>query len=239
MNRELVKTLVQEMRSGRFKEDKTLPPENVLASEFGISRVTLREALLVLEYEGWISRKHGVGTIINHDVLADVRRLDTTLGIMKIIEYNGKKATSEIEDCSCVPASERIAEELKLPVGTPLLRFSTRFYADEAPAVYCTDYYPMMYVKETDQPDLSELKDFFAYIDGNDKWQDMDTFISRQQICVVPENVAVSMHVPKTTVCMKLCETGYDIYTEPMTYSEQYYLDSDFEYVLVRKYFKQ
>src|SRR6185312_6680417 len=41
-----------------------LPSEFELAKMFGVSRATLREALRVLEEEGAVVRRHGIGTFI-------------------------------------------------------------------------------------------------------------------------------------------------------------------------------
>ncbi|HWA45704.1 MAG TPA: GntR family transcriptional regulator [Hypericibacter adhaerens] len=45
--------------------DTLLPTENELAAQFGVSRVTLRQALKLLEEAGSISRTRGRGTVVN------------------------------------------------------------------------------------------------------------------------------------------------------------------------------
>ena len=42
----------------------TLPAEQALAAEYGVSRVTVRRALAELEQEGLISRRRGAGTVV-------------------------------------------------------------------------------------------------------------------------------------------------------------------------------
>lgn len=50
---------------GTYSPGDRLPSEVDLASQMGISRPTLREALLHLEQEGAIVRRHGVGTFVS------------------------------------------------------------------------------------------------------------------------------------------------------------------------------
>ena len=59
-----------EFESGR------IPPEAILASELGVSRNTIRDALSQLETEGVIFRKQGAGTFVNQAGLLVKTRLE-------------------------------------------------------------------------------------------------------------------------------------------------------------------
>lgn len=48
----------------RFGTGRPLPSDATLARQFGVSVRTVREALLVLESDGLVRRRHGVGTIV-------------------------------------------------------------------------------------------------------------------------------------------------------------------------------
>jgi DNA-binding LacI/PurR family transcriptional regulator len=61
----LVAELKNEMRQGVYKSGKKLPSEHALSERFKISRVTVRQALNVLQEEGYINRKQGLGTFVN------------------------------------------------------------------------------------------------------------------------------------------------------------------------------
>ena len=56
--------LRRELLVGRFQEAERLPSEAELVRLLGVSRPTVREALGVLEREGWIRRVQGVGTLV-------------------------------------------------------------------------------------------------------------------------------------------------------------------------------
>ncbi len=57
----VLKHLQREIRLGRLTPGQRLPPEREYAEQLGVSRVTLREALRVLEGEGVIEVKRGPG----------------------------------------------------------------------------------------------------------------------------------------------------------------------------------
>lgn len=52
----------ERIQRGTFRKGEPLPSENTLAKECGVSRVTVRQALAVLEQEGLIERQQGKGT---------------------------------------------------------------------------------------------------------------------------------------------------------------------------------
>ena len=49
--------------------------ENKLASEFGVSRTPIRRVLQHLEYENFVSTKHGVGTIVSPIDIIEIKEL--------------------------------------------------------------------------------------------------------------------------------------------------------------------
>ncbi len=59
--------LYRRIMEGEYRYDEMLPSEKTLVEQFGVSRVTIRKALDVLESEGMITRRAGFGTTINHD----------------------------------------------------------------------------------------------------------------------------------------------------------------------------
>ncbi len=67
--------------NGDLKAGERLPPERELVTQFGVSKVTLREALQSLEANGYIERKRGAkgGSI--------VKEISPTKGIDLISEY--------------------------------------------------------------------------------------------------------------------------------------------------------
>ncbi|EAA4684301.1 GntR family transcriptional regulator [Salmonella enterica subsp. enterica] len=50
--------------SGVFATQMRLPGENELAATFGVSRVTLRQALALLQEDGFIESRHGLGNFV-------------------------------------------------------------------------------------------------------------------------------------------------------------------------------
>jgi GntR family transcriptional regulator len=57
------------LASGILPAGYVLPPERVLCEQFGISRMTLRQAMSLLDHEGLIDSRRGIGTVVRHSRL--------------------------------------------------------------------------------------------------------------------------------------------------------------------------
>jgi GntR family transcriptional regulator len=82
---QIAEGLISQIESGDLTPGEQLPPERELSEKLGVNRMTLRRALRVLEAQGLIIRKHGVGTFIAEPKIE--RQMDTvfrfTLGMQK------------------------------------------------------------------------------------------------------------------------------------------------------------
>jgi len=69
------RVLEERIQAGEFRAANALPSEQVLASQFAVSRVTIRAALERLAHEGRIVRIQGRGTLLadSHEAQAQVR----------------------------------------------------------------------------------------------------------------------------------------------------------------------
>lgn len=56
----------QLMEKGAWKPNETIPPERVLIERYGVSRITVRQALANLVAEGLLYRRHGKGTYVSN-----------------------------------------------------------------------------------------------------------------------------------------------------------------------------
>ena len=62
---QIAKLLREEISSGKFPPGERLPSENQLSEMYAVSRVTIRQALKLLEENYSIYRVHGVGTFVS------------------------------------------------------------------------------------------------------------------------------------------------------------------------------
>jgi len=98
-----------EIVKGRRKPGDRLPPEQVLAEQFSVSRTGVREALRVLEFQGLIQVRHGYAGGV---FVAD-RGLAPVLGALETSLHLGQVEVSELYEARVIlePTVARLAVE--------------------------------------------------------------------------------------------------------------------------------
>ena len=109
------KELRQAITGGTFRPGSQLPTEAELCEMLGVSRTVVREALRVLEDDGLVARRHGVGTFVrNHPIL---KNLNFNFGITEMIESAGLKSGTSHLAVQKETADEEKAEQLQRSSG--------------------------------------------------------------------------------------------------------------------------
>ncbi len=60
----IVNDIKKAINAGKYEVDTKIPSENQLSDKYGVSRQTVRKAILELEQEGYLYAKHGSGTFV-------------------------------------------------------------------------------------------------------------------------------------------------------------------------------
>lgn len=86
--RRIADTVADAIEAGQYKLGDRLPTERELAEQFGVSRPTLREAMIALEMLGMIEARHGLGIYVTGDVrpAAPAAEIDFEIGAFELIE---------------------------------------------------------------------------------------------------------------------------------------------------------
>jgi len=129
--------------AGTYQPGDQLPSQAELADQLGISRLTLREALLALEQDGRIVLRHGIGTFV---ASGDARRLESGLerleSIMELAARQGLLAHCQGLVVGEEPAHEAEASALEVAPGTTLTTVRRAIAVDGVPVAYMVDSAP-------------------------------------------------------------------------------------------------
>ncbi len=115
---QLEKVLRKRILAGKIKSDQAFPTEKELCHEFGVSRITVRQALLSLESDNLIRREQGRGTFVSfrNDNNFQFRLYGTVddlfhLGAQTILDLQSKKLISPSPE---LIKDMKLAPEVKL-----------------------------------------------------------------------------------------------------------------------------
>jgi GntR family phosphonate transport system transcriptional regulator len=119
---------------------EALPSEATLAERFGVNRHTLRRAIDGLIEQGWVERRHGLGTFIldkpvDYDIHPRTRFTET-------LEALGCKTESKVLRKLRIPAQGGVARQLQLDEGEPVIWIETLRSVDERPFCVISHYLP-------------------------------------------------------------------------------------------------
>lgn len=131
---EIKHQLLDIFETQKFDKNK-LPPEAELAQQLGISLVTLREALLMLALEGYVTKRHGSGNYLHPSAMDYKNR---SYYFADCLGADGYKVTTKTLSREKVPADEDVAQALSIAVGEEVLLTRMVNYADDRPAIIST-----------------------------------------------------------------------------------------------------
>lgn len=234
LSREMTNRLIHEMREGIYANEDRLPPEIELAQQMGISRTVIRDCLSILEREGFINRKHGIGTVVNHQVLNVCTRMDLEKEFLDMVSDAGY--ASEIAACEYrkITADNKIAERLRLKEGATVYETWRLITADGRPAIYCLDYIAADLIKkEVYNEDLLKEPIFVFLEEVCEQKVSMD--ITEVRAVAADRLVAQRLQVEEGTPLLYMDEIGYEFFGKPVLYSREYYVDGILNHMLIRK----
>ncbi|MBL0388448.1 GntR family transcriptional regulator [Tumebacillus sp. ITR2] len=217
------------MSQGEWSPGTRLPSEFELAKLFGVSRATLREALRVLEEEGVVVRRHGVGTFLadRSVVRAGIEQL---FSVTEWIERaNRVPGTIEKQVGEMLP-SEEDRDRLSLSEREQIY-FMTRIRtADGDPVVYCEDRIPARMLRHGWKGFNGSL---FELLEAS------GSVISYAQTEIKPvahhDSVFAALGVRPGEALLLLEQLHFDTNDQPVLLSSNYFRTDTFHFHVLRR----
>ena len=233
---QIVEILVKRIADGIYAPDSQFPPENQLATEFNVSRATIRSAVGVLADRRLVIKRHGVGTFVTarnqlKNPLHVAENFDT------MIRKNGSEPSIMYVDVALVLPEQRAVEALQIGQTEEVLRAYKVFSADSQPVIYCRNMIPKSILGEqlsqqaVNRPDITEpLFDFLeTACNAPTHYQTTALQVALARDCKFPD-FPFENDVP----VLVLEDTGYDAADRPIWYSQSYFPNNMMSLEIVR-----
>lgn len=140
---EIIDQILNAIRDNVYKPGDRLPSEPDLASQFNVSRNSLREALNSLAEQGIIYRQRGIGTFVSPQsktlLTADLINMVGTSSMIKA----QKKTPGQLNfKFQLEQPSKKVSEGLQIPQTSKVMHVSRVRTADDVPVILSDEYFP-------------------------------------------------------------------------------------------------
>lgn len=114
-----------------WKPGDLIPSERELSEQYGISRMTARQAITELVNEGLFYREQGKGTFVSRHKIT--QQLIHLTGFTEDIRARGQRPTTRVLSTQMGPADETTAEHLRIKTGQLIFILRRLRLADDEP----------------------------------------------------------------------------------------------------------
>ena len=227
--------LLEELETGRYSGAAQLPSELELASDLGVSRTVVRDALSELERDGYLERVRGIGTLVNRDVVRLKNRMDQKLEFYKMIRAIGKEPRSDNVSMTREIASPALVEKLQLPTDVPqtLVFVRRRVLADDTPVLFSTDILPLALFDNKRLEGIDFSQPIFDIAARHCHTEVTET-VTHFHAVSGPAGIRRQLALRPEQALLQLEEICYSRLCKPVLCCQTYYTDF-FDFAMVRK----
>lgn len=134
--------LLSDIESGKYAKGAMIPTEAELSEMFGISRTTVRQAVLELVQQGYLRRIKGKGTFVSRPKIMHNNFIQKIEGFYDEITRLGMTPSTEVLECVAIDPPEDVVENLGLKPGEKTVLLHRKRCADGEPIVVIKTYLP-------------------------------------------------------------------------------------------------
>ena len=219
-----------QIETGLFEVGQRLPSERVMAEQFGVSRMTLRQAVTSLVEEGILTRHVGSGTYVASDRVREKMR--GTTSFTEIVQNLGKTPSSRVLSYQKTKANEVECDKLQLKKGAQIIRMERIRYADDLPICYEVASIPYRLIEDFARNDIANH--FYETLaNAGKKIGRSEQIISAK---IVNKEIANFLSIKQSSAILALTQVSYFANTDetPFEYVLSQYVGERFEFYLER-----
>ena len=223
--------LRQRIIDNQLSPGSKLPSEAELEVEFGVSRITVRQALSALHASGLIEKINGKGSFVTRPT--DTPDLGSLTGFYEHMRSRGYLAHGRTLSVRKIAATAAAAEALKIPVGSPLTAVTALRMVNDKPLAIGITYGPSELMQALLREDI-EINDMMTLLESRLGYRLKTTHI---EASAVPAGIVRARHlgISAQSPVLRIRFTPHDVSDQPVSYSEMYFRGDGFSYKAVVK----
>lgn len=153
--RRIARELKSDIESGIYADGSPFPSESSLQESYGVSRVTIRSALALLQEYGLVERRKGSGTVVRSQATHKV--LGKLVDFHKEAEMMGRKPSTRV--LSIASRKSRIRERLAFNIhpDEEVIELRRLRFLDNVPVVLQSSSHPRYVLDGVSEKDLHDF----------------------------------------------------------------------------------
>ncbi len=152
----IARKIREDINSKIYKPGEILPSEEEFTQIYKASRTTIRNAISLLENEGYVSKHQGRGTFVKDPSIT--QNLNHIFSLTEVLEERGYTVSTNMLAIERILPSQRVAEILKLNQDEEVFWIQRTRSADGIPVAYQNNYIVLDVA-----PDLIDKKDLLYH----------------------------------------------------------------------------
>ncbi len=231
---QIVKELESRIENGLYENGARLASEPDLAEEFGVSRGTLREALGILEKDGYLVREHGKGSFIRtkNKVFAGIEKLEA---LTETIRNAGYEAADEVLEIRREKLSKSECKILQLEPNCWGYVVESLRRANGIPVIYCYDVIPSNVIDNMEKMEERRKYECMTEFLKNATSYTPSEYDSTLTAVLAEEPITEFLQVKEHAPLIKLSGVILDYEGLPINFGTQYFNGDAYQFRLVRK----
>ena len=211
-----------------------LPSETELAARFGVARGSVREALKLLEQDGLVDVRHGLGRFVSATGHLAVNRPITTFeSVTDMLRARGYEPSTRVLSVERSFPTEEEREALDLPEGAEVVRLRRLRTLDGVLLVLSLNVFPAALLGsfELHQLDLSSsLNDQLHHLGHRP-----GSAAAEIRAAPLPDDIASRPEVPADTQWLLISERCVDEQGAPVLLSQDFHRGDVFVFNVLRR----
>jgi GntR family transcriptional regulator len=138
---QLKESIRERIERGDWKPGDLLPSEAQLCEQFDVSRTVVRQALKDLAHEGLLYCRKGKGSFVAESKISE-RFIQQLMGFHQEMSERGLCPSSKVLKQEKVVATPKVANQLALHPGAPVIEISRLRYIMDEPVAIVTTFLP-------------------------------------------------------------------------------------------------
>lgn len=224
-----VKEILRErILDGTYAPHTQLPTESEMSSIFGVSRITVRQALNDLQKEGMIFKIPGKGTFVSKPkAFQELTQLE---GFAEAMTRHGYEIYNRVVSHQLVPAPPHVAQLLQLPAGSAVAEIRRVRHLNREPVSLEVTYLPAAIGERLRKEDLAS-RDIFLILE-NDYGIALGHPDLQIDAALADHALAAALHVDEGTPILRIERLTRTAAGMPLDFEYLYFRGDSFQYRL-------